>query len=853
MSYQINISIESSKNYILQIHQLSPSTTVETILEIAKKKLCIPIEAANFFFVLDGIKLSPKLQLINISKNNVHSLDFIIKDSCQEINKSETIQEAKITSTFFENIAKKITSNVAKYKSNYDGNGYQHYQQYLIATEHQSAINNFETNLWFASTKVYEDHFDEENEYYISKAIDIGFLSKENIYSWTSPLGEMYNKITNEIIKNKKLQTNLSHERTTRTGVKFNSKILELTEWYFKNKLLQGVIYHTAGISPVKIWTEKKTGQDHNAISQKIFGGEFQKSGLKEIIRTIDQEQNTQIRSFSDGVIVVKGAPGTGKTTVALHRIPFLIDNQSQQEADKKYSEEKTIVIVKNHGLIDFVIECLEDLNVSKIMVTTSNSFTKKNLLLLFNIEPAIDSNNNNYLDKTKFFSVEKSLDLIAIQSINSTNSNDKYEINSFKELIKRCITEQNPKFDTTKDKTLNKLTNEELIKYIDKITLLQIKILNIFKNKLISNGIVETNANKNKGFLIKEDLAFLVINKLIKYFLFNNIHLFCFLNSVKDILTSRENKAEKDGTLNSFFKAKFDEYFSFLTSQKDKIRTFTPFTIVAVDEFQTFSPTQRFCINYISQLNQGETIFSGDPNQLIEPLAHADDYWDLDTRNNIQTFCLNAPYRFSKKILDFLIRFSTEYLPDTQLIHPDFFPSGEGVGCYFLHLTEKRNYYQKVSESISDIFNLLTNIDNHNKTSTFNILIVDPSIQTFANNWIKDLALNLYIALEKLGFFIMETNGLYKGLQNSSGFKITILNIDETLGQEFDFSIIINCDTFFNSIKNKNIESIRKGYVLLSRAKYGFFLCCDKNNIPVPLLNLLEDGLNINKFNFQS
>lgn len=98
-----------------------------------------------------------------------------------------------------------------------------------------------------------------------------------------------------------------------------------------------------------------------------------------------------------------------------------------------------------------------------------------------------------------------------------------------------------------------------------------------------------------------------------------------------------------------------------------------------------------------------------------------------------------------------------------------------------------------------------------------------------------------------------METNGLYKGLQNSSGFKITILNIDETLGQEFDFSIIINCDTFFNSIKNKNIESIRKGYVLLSRAKYGFFLCCDKNNIPLSLLNLLEDGLNINKFNVQS
>lgn len=182
--------------------------------------------------------------------------------------------------------------------------------------------------------------------------------------------------------------------------------------------------------------------------------------------------------------------------------------------------------------------------------------------------------------------------------------------------------------------------------------------------------------------------------------------------------------------------------------------------------------------------------------------------------------------------------------------MHPDFFPSGEGVGCYFLHLTGQKNYYQKVSDCISNIFHLLKNIDGRNNSSSFNILIVDPSIQITANIWIKDLALNLYMALEKFGFFIMETNGLYKGLQNNSGFKMTILNIDETLGQEFDFSIVINCDNFLNLIENKNIESIRRGYVLLSRAKYGFFLCCDKKNIPDSLLDLLEDGLNINKFN---
>lgn len=852
MHYQINIGIVPKQSYILQLHKLSPSTTVGNVLEIAKKKLCIPPEANNFFFTLDGVKLSSELQLINISKKNVFSLDFFIKDSFQETKKSEIKKDTNLTSAFFENIAEKITSNVAKYKSStYEDNEYQHYQQYLIAGENQSAIINFENNLWFASTKIYEDHFEEETDYYISKAIDIGFLSKENIYSWTSPIGELYSKITNEIIKNKKLQSDLAYARTTRTGIRFNSKILELTEWHFKNKLLQGVIYHKAGTPPLKIWNERKTGQDHKEIAQKIFGGDFQKSGLKEIIRTIDQEQNHQIRSSPKGISVVKGAPGTGKTTVALHRIPYLIDNQLPQETDKKYSEEKTIVIVKNHGLIEFVTECLQDLNVSKILVITSNSFIIKALHSLFYNSPiTIDPDSDNYLDKTKFFFIEKSLDLIASQSINSTNSSDEKQIDSFKELIKRSMTDQNPTFDISKERKLNTLKTDELIDYIEKIIALQMKTLNIFKKKLVSKGFVKSNANKTKEFFINEDLAFLITNKLMNYFLFDSIHLSYFFDTVKSIFTSREKDEEKKGTLNTASKKKYDTYFSFLTSQKNKFQTFTPFTIVAVDEFQTFSPTQRFCINYISQLNQGETIFSGDPNQLILPLAHADDFWDLDTRVNIQTFFLNAPYRFSKKILDFLIKFTEEYLPNTQLMHPDFFPSGEGVGCYFLHLTEQKNYYQKVSDCISTIFYLLKKIDSRNNSSSFNILIVDPSIQTTANIWIKDLALNLYMALEKFGFFIMETNGLYKGLQNNSGFKITILNIDETLGQEFDFSIIINCDNFLNLIENKNIESIRKGYVLLSRAKYGFFLCCDKKNIPGSLLDLLEDGLNINKFN---
>ncbi len=47
--------------------------------------------------------------------------------------------------------------------------------------------------------------------------------------------------------------------------------------------------------------------------------------GMRDIVATIQREQDEAIRSPGSGVTIVAGGPGTGKTAVALHRAAFLL------------------------------------------------------------------------------------------------------------------------------------------------------------------------------------------------------------------------------------------------------------------------------------------------------------------------------------------------------------------------------------------------------------------------------------------------------------------------------------------------------------------------------------------------
>lgn len=78
---------------------------------------------------------------------------------------------------------------------------------------------------------------------------------------------------------------------------------------------------------------------------------------MREIVATIQAEQDVVIRSSIDQVLVVQGGPGTGKTAVALHRAAYLLF-----EHRRRLAREGVLVVGPNRAFLDYVGNVLPSL-----------------------------------------------------------------------------------------------------------------------------------------------------------------------------------------------------------------------------------------------------------------------------------------------------------------------------------------------------------------------------------------------------------------------------------------------------------------------------------------------------------
>lgn len=84
---------------------------------------------------------------------------------------------------------------------------------------------------------------------------------------------------------------------------------------------------------------------------------------LKNIISTIQKEQNDIIRMPIEKNIVVQGVAGSGKTTVALHRLAYLVYKNRDKINDDQY-----MIICPNKFFVKYISNVLPDLDVDGIM-----------------------------------------------------------------------------------------------------------------------------------------------------------------------------------------------------------------------------------------------------------------------------------------------------------------------------------------------------------------------------------------------------------------------------------------------------------------------------------------------------
>ncbi|MBY0096741.1 RNA polymerase recycling motor HelD [Mesobacillus maritimus] len=93
---------------------------------------------------------------------------------------------------------------------------------------------------------------------------------------------------------------------------------------------------------------------------------------LTEIVSTIQAEQNNVIRADLNRPIIVQGAAGSGKTTIALHRLSYFIYHHAA-----RFKPEQLLIIAPNNMFIGYIAEVLPELGVDKIRQTTYIDYMK--------------------------------------------------------------------------------------------------------------------------------------------------------------------------------------------------------------------------------------------------------------------------------------------------------------------------------------------------------------------------------------------------------------------------------------------------------------------------------------------
>jgi DNA helicase IV len=87
---------------------------------------------------------------------------------------------------------------------------------------------------------------------------------------------------------------------------------------------------------------------------------------MRDIVETIQAEQDMVIRADADGVLVVQGGPGTGKTAVALHRAAYLLYSHRDT-----LSRTGVLVLGPNSVFLRYIEQVLPSLGETGVVLAT--------------------------------------------------------------------------------------------------------------------------------------------------------------------------------------------------------------------------------------------------------------------------------------------------------------------------------------------------------------------------------------------------------------------------------------------------------------------------------------------------
>ena len=312
---------------------------------------------------------------------------------------------------------------------------------------------------------------------------------------------------------------------------------------------------------------------------------------MKNVVNTIQQEQNKVIRNVEDNNLIVQGIAGSGKTTVALHRIAFLLYRINN------LTSNNILIFSPNAIFTEYISDVLPSLGESNTLQTTFNDYMSSMIKEYKEVESFTDFVSRYYTyseinpDLVRYKQSDEIIDHLNTY-LDNYISNCKI-INDFFEGEVHFVSK-----DEVNEMIHYKYSRFPLFERIDEIS------------KKLSANFYKGSSKKTKTFgkLLRENANFVKDYKTIyKNFWMSNFTKIKLSEDEINSFINRENINYDDALLFTYIKGVL-EGFRYENSIKQ----------VVIDEAQDYSRLQYIIISKIFQ--RADFTILGDINQNINP-----------------------------------------------------------------------------------------------------------------------------------------------------------------------------------------------------------------------------------------
>ena len=346
---------------------------------------------------------------------------------------------------------------------------------------------------------------------------------------------------------------------------------------------------------------------------------------MKNIVNTIQSEQNEVIRNVNDKNLIVQGIAGSGKTSVALHRIAFLLYKI------KNLRSNNVLIFSPNNVFSEYISNVLPELGEDNALQTTFHDFAKSYIKEYKQVETFTD-----FIEK---YYTKNALNKDVI-SFKLSNKMIPIIENYAKELESKINFSCNleTKFETVEESYLNYLLKERY----NKLPLYQ-RIEKIAEHLCDKLGLKQ---GKEKRHFIKELNNMFNIKKDFKQF-YHDLYL---SKSFEEVFgKTHENKIvgkeiNYEDALCFIYLKGILEGFPYSNEIKQ----------IVIDEAQDYNEMQYVILSKI--FKKASFTILGDVNQTINPYQKYDTLEVLTDilKDNSRYVELNKTYRSSFEIIEY-------------------------------------------------------------------------------------------------------------------------------------------------------------------------------------------------------